>query len=109
PGFVADLGKRAIVVLTSNAAEASREQQFGALFEEGFDVPGIARFVLGPYWRTASDEQRQDFEKLFKAYIVHAYAVRFNQYSGQQLKVSGSRPEGESGAIVNSQIVGASN
>lgn len=109
PGFVSDLGKRAVNVLTSNLSEAQRESQFRALFDEGFDVPGIARFVLGPYWRTATDPQRQEFTKLFEAYIIHAYTVRFSAYSGQQLHVESSRPEGEKGSLVMSQITGANN
>jgi phospholipid transport system substrate-binding protein len=102
--FIADLGARAIKVLTSTSSEAERERQFRALFEEGFDVNEIARFVLGPYWRTATDAQRAEFVKLFEDYVVHAYTVRFNAYAGQQLKVLGARPEGDNAWVVQSQI-----
>ncbi|HZS83796.1 MAG TPA: ABC transporter substrate-binding protein [Stellaceae bacterium] len=104
-GFISDLGKRAIEILTSPATPADREQSFRALFDEGFDVPTIARFVLGPYWRTASDAQRQEFTKLFEAYIVHAYTVRFSEYHQEQFKVAGTRPEGDTAALVSSQII----
>jgi phospholipid transport system substrate-binding protein len=107
-GFISDLGERAINVLTSTKSEPERETAFRKLFDEGFDVPGIARFVLGPYWRTATDAQRDEFTKLFETYIIHAYVVRFSAYSGQQLKITGSRPEGDN-ALVNSQITGISN
>lgn len=102
--FVADLGTRAIGVLTSGLSETDRERQFRALFEEGFDVPEISRFVLGPYWRTATDAQRAEFTKLFETYLVHAYSVRFNAYAGQQLKVGSARPEGDNASLVQSQI-----
>jgi phospholipid transport system substrate-binding protein len=108
PGFISDLGERAVNVLTSTQSQADRETAFRKLFDEGFDVPGIARFVLGPYWRTATDAQRDEFTKLFEAYIIHAYVVRFSAYAGQQLKVTGSRPEGDN-ALVNSVITGVSN
>ena len=107
-GFISDLGERAINVLTSTKSEPDRETAFRKLFDEGFDVPGIARFVLGPYWRTATDAQRDEFTKLFETYIIHAYVVRFSAYSGQQLKITGSRPEGDN-TLVNSQITGISN
>jgi phospholipid transport system substrate-binding protein len=102
--FVADLGARAVVVLTSAASQADRERQFRALFDEGFDVPEISRFVLGPYWRTATEAQRAEFTKLFESYVVHAYSVRFNAYAGQQLKVGSARPEGDNASLVQSQI-----
>ena len=108
PGFISDLGERAINVLTSTQSQADRESAFKKLFDEGFDVPGIARFVLGPYWRTATDAQKDEFTKLFEAYIIHSYVVRFSAYSGQQLKVMGSRPEGDA-SLVNSQITGTNN
>jgi phospholipid transport system substrate-binding protein len=103
--FVADLGKRAIDVLTSKQSEAAREKEFRKLFDEGFDLQAIGRFVLGPDWRTATEQQRQEFLKLFETYVVHSYAVRFSEYSGQQLKVLGSRPQGDDAAVVQSQII----
>src|SRR5258708_3552959 len=108
-GFISDLGKRVIDVLTSTQSQAERESKFHKLFDEAFDVPGIARFVLGHYWRTATDAQREEFPKLFETYIVHVYAVRFGGYSGEQLKVTGSRPEGDNASLVMSQIIAASN
>jgi phospholipid transport system substrate-binding protein len=105
PGFISDLGERAVKVLTSTESEADREKQFRSLFDEGFDVPGIARFVLGTYWRTAPEAQRKEFEQLFESYVVHAYTVRFSAYSGQQMKIGASRPEGDAGSLVSSQMV----
>jgi phospholipid transport system substrate-binding protein len=103
--FVSDLGKRAINALTSSQAEADREKAFRTLFDEGFDLQAIGRFVLGPYWRTATEEQRTEFLTLFETYVVHSYGVRFGEYSGQQLTVQGSRPQGDDAAVVSSQIV----
>ncbi len=37
-------------------------------------------------------------------YVIHAYTVRFNAYAGQQLKVGSARPEGDGGALVQSEI-----
>jgi phospholipid transport system substrate-binding protein len=105
PGFIADLGDRAVKVLTSTESEADREKQFRSLFDEGFDVPGIAKFVLGTYWRSAQEAQRKEFEQLFESYVIHAYTVRFSAYSGQQMKIGASRPEGDAGSLVSSQIL----
>jgi phospholipid transport system substrate-binding protein len=106
--FIADLGTRAIDVLTSPRPEAERESQFRILFREGFDVPSISRFVLGRYWATASEAQRQEFARLFEAFVVHAYSVRFGAFPGQTLTVRGSRVDGDRGAVVQSQIAGPS-
>lgn len=107
-GFIADLGTRAIDVLTSQRSEAERESEFRVLFREGFDVPSISRFVLGRYWATASEPQRQEFVRLFEAFVVHAYSVRFSAFPGHTLTVRGSRVNGDQGAVVQSQIAGPS-
>ncbi len=103
-GFISDLGQRTVQILASKVSESERESKFRSIFDEGFDVPAISRFVLGGYWRTASETQRRDFIALFEAYVVHAYTVRFNDYGGEQLKVTAARPEGDDGSMVQSII-----
>ena len=51
---VATLGNQAIQVLGPSVSPAQRLVRFRELFREDFDVPGIGRFVLGRYWRTAT-------------------------------------------------------
>jgi phospholipid transport system substrate-binding protein len=103
-GFIADLGTRAVKVLSSPDSEKDREKQFRALFDAGFDVPAITRFALGRYWQTASEAQQKEFTGLFTAYMVHVYTVRFNEFTGQQFKVTGSRPESDTSSLVSSQM-----
>jgi phospholipid transport system substrate-binding protein len=72
--------------------------------KEDFDVPGISRFVLGPYWRGASKEQRHEFQRLLEDYLVRFYGQRFARYGGERLEVTGSRSDA-SGALVTSEIL----
>ena len=102
--LVSSLGSRALEVLGKGTSESQRVARFRELLREDFDVPGIARFVLGRYWNTASEEERREFVKLFEEYVAQAYATRLAEYAGEQFKVTGSRTEGD-GAIVTSQIL----
>jgi phospholipid transport system substrate-binding protein len=45
--------------------------------QQDFDLPSITRFVLGPYWRVASEPEKQEFRRLFEDYIVRVYSERF--------------------------------
>jgi phospholipid transport system substrate-binding protein len=99
-----NLGNRALEVLGKNATPAQRVARFHQLFREDFDVPGIARFVLGRYWKTATAEQQEEFIKLFEDYIALVYSSQLSAYSGETLKVTGSRADPE-GAIVASEII----
>jgi phospholipid transport system substrate-binding protein len=102
--MISNLGSRALEVLGKDATQSQRVARFRQLLREDFDVPGIGRFVLGRYWNQASEEQRAEFVKLFEDYIAMAYATRLAEYTGETLKVTGSRPEAD-GAIVSSQIL----
>jgi len=103
--FVSDLVGKAMHSLSDKAlSDEQREKQFRAMLDTKFDMPRISRFVLGRYWTTASDQDKQNFQKLFEDYVVRAYAARFSQYSGEQVKVIGARPESETVTLVTSQI-----
>jgi phospholipid transport system substrate-binding protein len=102
--MVSNLGSRALEVLGKDATQSQRVARFRELLRQDFDVPGIARFVLGRYWNVATEEQRAEFVKLFEEYIALAYATRLAEYTGETFKVTGSRPEAD-GAIVSSQII----
>jgi phospholipid transport system substrate-binding protein len=104
--FVGSLGEQAIATAANKVTPADeREQRFKALFLEGFDVPTIGRFVLGSYWRQASEEQKTEFLALFEAMVIKTYSARFSEYAGETFTVSGARNEGDDHAVVQTQIV----
>ncbi|MGC2203712.1 MAG: ABC transporter substrate-binding protein [Stellaceae bacterium] len=102
--LISQLGSRALEVLGKGSTQSQRVARFRELLREDFDVPGIARFVLGRYWNIATEEQRAEYVKLFEDYVALAYSTRLAEYTGEKFKVTGSRPDGD-GAIVSSQIV----
>lgn len=77
-------------------SEAEFKQRLRQIAEQDFDVPKIAQFVVGRYWRTASDAERQQFIQAFQDYMVQVYASRFRDYGGANFKVTGQRQEGNS-------------
>ncbi|MBO6782336.1 MAG: ABC transporter substrate-binding protein [Alphaproteobacteria bacterium] len=108
--FIDNLADRAIETLTDNGLDSRmRRDKFRELFREGFAVNGIARFVLGRYWRRASDSERDEYLNLFEEVIVNTWADRFSQYSGQKFEVNGAVPapsasDSENVALVQSRF-----
>jgi phospholipid transport system substrate-binding protein len=102
--FMNDLWNRAVEVLSKKVPLAERLARFRQLFQADFDGPGIARFVLGRYWRSASEEEQQEYLKLFEDYVVFVYGTRLSSFSGETLKVRGTRTDGN-GTIVSSDII----
>ena len=79
-------------------------QRFRDLLNQGFDLKAIGRFVLGPYYNSASAEQRTQYQAAFEDMIVKAYALRFRDYSGASFKAGREIPNGHD-TEVDSQIV----
>ena len=105
-GFINALVDQALKALDNKQlTNEDRARQFRELLDHDFDMTRIARFVLGRYWNEASEQDRQQFQKLFEAYVVRGYAQRFSDYSGEKVKITGSRPEGETSTVVQSQII----
>ncbi len=102
--FVGTLGQEAIQVLGPSVAPAQRLARFRELFHNDFDIPGIGRFVLGRYWRTATPQEQQEFLGLFQEYLVRAYSTRLGEYGGEPFRVTGARPNGDE-TVVASEIV----
>src|SRR6266480_284193 len=67
--FMNQLWERAVEVLNNKTDPAIRQERFRQLFHRDFDSSGIARFVLGRYWRNASEEEQQEFVRLFEEYV----------------------------------------
>jgi phospholipid transport system substrate-binding protein len=89
PGqFIDKLGEAAIHSLTApNLNADERRQRFRDLLQRSFNVTGIGRFVLGRYWNTATEQEQQEYLKLFEELIVRTYADRFSEYSGEKFTV----------------------
>ncbi len=106
--FVRHFGEQAIAILTDKGlAEDQREQAFRRLLTAGFDIKTIGRFVLGRYWRKATETERAEYGRLFEDLIVATYSHQLSSYAGEALKVEGVRRQDERSALVASRLLGA--
>jgi phospholipid transport system substrate-binding protein len=93
-------------VLTAKVPQREKTARFRVLFKQFFDIPAIGRFVLGRFARAAQPADLKKFQTLFEDVVVYTWTRRFGEYDGQTLTVKDSVPDGDDGAIVNSDIVG---
>jgi phospholipid transport system substrate-binding protein len=101
--FISVLGADVLQEMRASTSLDQKEAYFRQMLHQDADLDGISRFVLGPYWRIASVEQRQEFEKLFEDYIIRADGPLLIKHSGGTFRVTGSRTD-PAGVIVASQI-----
>ena len=106
--FVRHFGERAMAVLTDKGlAGDQREQAFRELLTTGLDVKTTGRFVLGRYWRRATEAERAEYDRLYEDLIVATYSRQLSSYAGETLKVEGVRQQDGKSALVASRFLRA--
>jgi phospholipid transport system substrate-binding protein len=104
-GFIARLGSQAIHIMKDDELSTTdRQQRFRVLMKEDFDLPKIARFVLGRYWQQTSDTERQQFTDAFADYMAQMYSARFADYDPQSFRVIKQRADADNATVVSTEI-----
>ncbi|MFQ5955162.1 MAG: phospholipid-binding protein MlaC [Kiloniellales bacterium] len=85
--------RQAIDILTTTTiSERERLDAFrDLLVNAAFDLPYLARFVLGRYRKRYSPAERENFETAFQDYIIAAYTSLFRKYFSGDLQVLANR------------------
>src|SRR5579871_4468723 len=107
---VTDFGNQMLQMLSNPQIPPSeRQKRFGALLDKDFDFATIGRFVLGRYWASATEQEKQEFAPVFRDYVVQSYSVRFGEFTGASFKVTGERPESPTSTIVSTTVMQKNN
>lgn len=86
--FLKSLSRDASTKLGSeDLSEVEKEANFRQLFRSAFDVPAISRFVLGKFWRRASETQREDFMAAFEELHMRRFLPLFARYDDDSITV----------------------
>jgi phospholipid transport system substrate-binding protein len=93
--FVNQVADESITTLAkADPNDSARAAALKPILLKYFDMPGMARHVLGAYWKKITPEQQEAFIGQFTNYIASVYGQRFKAYKGQKLEVKRVRDEG---------------
>jgi phospholipid transport system substrate-binding protein len=67
--------------------DAERLRQLVAFVRSGVDLVAIARFSTGPFWKQASDEERDRFLALLETFIAQTFDRRLGELTGRTLTI----------------------
>jgi len=82
-----------------------RYDRLALVITTSFDLPFIARTVMGRYWDGLSTEQKSKFTDVFTRLSIATYAANFDSYSGELFKVISEKELGGGQAEVKSTLV----
>lgn len=69
----------------TGTADAKKREQLSVIFGQAVDTDWIGKFVLGQYWRSASDEEKKAFLEAYRDYITNTYVSKFKDENGMNV------------------------
>ena len=79
----------------------ARRENVSALFDRYFDLPTIAKFSAGPYWRAANSVQKTAYETAIRDVIIGTVVRNFDQLSGLKFTATSSQAKGTQLVLVS--------
>ena len=85
-----------------------RYQRLEPIVTSSYDLPFIAKFVMGRKWKTLSGEQKSEFVETFTKLSIATYAANFRGYSGERFKTISNEELRKGRLLVKSVLVRSS-
>ncbi len=104
--FVQEVSNKAITELAvaHDATDKDRAAKLKPILEQYFDMPGIAKYMLGSYWRKATPEEQTGFTAALTDFLALSYGKRFATYTGHQMQMGRVRDDGDGLSTVFSVV-----
>jgi len=100
--FLVEISERAKTELNEpGISKEQKEQRFRTLLHQGFDIEAIGRFILGRYWRVATETERHDFLQVFEDSLVFRFLPVFGEYAANSLRIGKVRAFGKTPDLFN--------
>lgn len=103
--FIKGISTEVISIMTSSSFSAEQKKQnFLTWLKKGFNISYVGKMALNRYWNEASAQEQEEYLSLFEKMIFQVYYGHFEQYSGEQIQVTGSRLENNNAIRVTSVV-----
>ena len=106
------MAQEAMTVLSdASLSSDQRAESLHRLMARDIDIAPIARFVLGRYWRTATEGQRRAYVAAYSDYILNAYTAKIGGGGAAlgRLDVVKTQAHGTKDFLVHSVVARAGN
>lgn len=105
-GFIDKLGEATVETLADDSlGKQEKLDELKSLLDEATNLNLVAKLVLGRYWRSASEQERQEYVDAFRQIVTKMMAERLQDYGGQTIEITGSEEVNERDTVVHTRIV----
>lgn len=107
--FIEARGSEVIAIVNGPGSLEEKRAKVAAILLDSVDVRGVAQFVLGRHWRTATETQRNEYLALFEQVLVRNLSSRFGELTGVTFTIARNQMVSDEEAIVSTVIARPNN
>ena len=103
--FVQSTVNRASQILSKNISKEEKINELKSIAKKTVDIKGVGFYSLGSVRKSLSDNQKNQYSKLFEAYFLKSFASRLAEYTNPEIEVKDKKILNENYTIVNSLLI----
>ena len=104
--FINSISSEASEILSSKLSESEKVSKLKLIAEESVDIDGVGLYTLGKHRKTLTNEQKEEYQKLFKEYFLKSFSGRLVVYDDAKIAVLSEEVKNEKYTIVYSKLIG---
>ena len=102
--FVQSTVNRAAETLGGGLTKEERMDELKKIALDTVDIRGIGFYSLGSHRKSATNEQKNEYEKAFREYFLQSFSSRLAEYSNPIINVDSKNKINENYTIVSSTL-----
>ena len=103
--FIQSTVNRAAQTLGGNLTKEERVEKLKDIARETVDIEGIGFYSLGSNRKNLTDDQLNEYKKVFSEYFLKSFSSRLAEYSNPEIEVNSKDVINENYTIVSSTLV----
>tara|TARA_A100000164_G_C21671771_1_gene659957 strand:- start:75 stop:674 length:600 start_codon:yes stop_codon:yes gene_type:complete len=103
--FIDDITDRASNILSSQDSREVKIRELIKIGENSVDIEGIGFYTLGKFRKNLSNQQKEQFKKIFREYFLKSFSTRLVEYKEAKIVVISEDIRNEKYTIVRSKLL----
>lgn len=104
--FTHSLGDKAIAIMKEEGKPVDAKiKKVQDLFSNTVDIEWVSKFVLGRYWKEATDQQKKDYMKNYHDFLLKHYTEKFTEYTNESFNITNAREDSPGSFTLRMEIV----
>ena len=103
--FVQSTVNRAAKTLGGNLSKEERVEKLKDIARDTVDISGIGFYSLGAHRKNLTEDQLNEYKKVFAEYFLKSFSSRLAEYSNPEIEVNSKKVINKNYTIVSSTLV----